>query len=228
MRLVSLPFSAGSSGMMDRMGGMSALQNGDAFPVLTVQVERQAGGPQPVLPQKLSTFQRYQITDAVNQHQPRTFTLGMGMMGMGWTINGRTFDLTGVAQDETVSLNSLELWRYDNLGSGMVGMGGMMGGGMMGGGMMAGMMSMPHPMHIHGVQFQILSWEVDPAFLAIWDTVKEGLIVEGWKDTVLVLPGTRANLLLKFQNFTGRYLHHCHILEHEDLGMMRNFQVNPA
>ena len=47
----------------------------------------------------------------------------------------------------------------------------------------------------------------------------------GWKDSVLLMPGEAARLLLRFEDFTGLYLYHCHNLEHEDLGMMRNYRV---
>lgn len=206
LRLVSLAFSAGSLGMMGMMGGQSSIANGDPFPVMTVRVEKEGPGIKSVLPSKLSTIQRYQEQDAINYRQPRTFTLGMGGMGgmmgggmgMGWSINGKTFELHGVAQGEIVMLSTLELWVYDNQSGGM--------GGMMGGGMMGGMMQMVHPMHIHGLQFQILGWEVDPAVRSMWDTLREGFVTEGWKDTVLVMPGTRAKLLLKFQDFKGVFL----------------------
>ena len=39
------------------------------------------------------------------------------------------------------------------------------------------------------------------------------------------MPGERVRLLMKFTDYTGLYLFHCHILEHEDLGMMRNYLV---
>ena len=42
---------------------------------------------------------------------------------------------------------------------------------------------------------------------------------------VLVLPGQRVKMLMKFEDYTGIYLYHCHILEHEDLGTMRNYLV---
>jgi FtsP/CotA-like multicopper oxidase with cupredoxin domain len=48
----------------------------------------------------------------------------------------------------------------------------------------------------------------------------------GWHDTVLVLPGERVRVLMKFEDFEGLYLYHCHILEHEDMGMMRNYRVS--
>jgi FtsP/CotA-like multicopper oxidase with cupredoxin domain len=48
---------------------------------------------------------------------------------------------------------------------------------------------------------------------------------EGWKDTVLVMPGERVRVLRRFTTFPGLFLYHCHNLEHEDLGMMRNFSI---
>lgn len=230
MSLVSLPFSAGVSGMMGMMGSRSPLANGDPFPVLTVRLDREGSGQKASLPEKLSTIQHYQEQEAVNQRQPRTFTLGMsgmgGMMGggreMGWTINGRTFEMEGVARDEVVKLNTLEVWQYDNQSDGV---NGGMGPGRMGRGM-GGMMQMPHPMHVHGLQFQVIGWDIDPSAQSIWDSVKEGFVTEGWKDTVLVMPGTRARILLKFQDFPGLFLNHCHNLEHEDLGMMRNYRID--
>jgi FtsP/CotA-like multicopper oxidase with cupredoxin domain len=48
---------------------------------------------------------------------------------------------------------------------------------------------------------------------------------QGWKDTVLLMPGERVRLLVKFDHYAGLYIYHCHNLEHEDLGMMRNFRI---
>jgi blue copper oxidase len=39
------------------------------------------------------------------------------------------------------------------------------------------------------------------------------------------MPGERVRIVMKFEDFTGLYLYHCHNLEHEDMGMMRNYQV---
>ena len=47
----------------------------------------------------------------------------------------------------------------------------------------------------------------------------------GWRDTVLVLPGETVRAYATFTRHPGLYLYHCHILEHEDMGMMRNFRV---
>jgi FtsP/CotA-like multicopper oxidase with cupredoxin domain len=48
---------------------------------------------------------------------------------------------------------------------------------------------------------------------------------EGWKDTVLLMPGERIRILVDFDDYPGMFLYHCHNLEHEDMGMMRNYFV---
>jgi FtsP/CotA-like multicopper oxidase with cupredoxin domain len=235
LRLQSRAFGgaeAGDMGMM--MGRRTALPDGGEFSVLRVRVDRRSGDRQP-LPERLSAVRRYRLEDAVNRTRPRTFTLAA--QGMGWTINGRTFEMEAVAADEAVKLGTLEVWEFINTQGTMM----MMGGGSTGGGGMGmghGGMSMgqggmgmgqaeemAHPMHIHGLQFQVLERQVRPELAAHWETVRAGYVDEGWKDTVLVMPGERVKLLLKYEDFTGLYLYHCHNLEHEDLGMMRNYRI---
>jgi FtsP/CotA-like multicopper oxidase with cupredoxin domain len=41
------------------------------------------------------------------------------------------------------------------------------------------------------------------------------------------MPGEQVKILLRFTDFSGIYLNHCHNLEHEDLGMMRNYRIDP-
>ena len=76
-----------------------------------------------------------------------------------------------------------------------------------------------HPLHVHGLQFRVVSREGSP------QEFREGYVDSGWKDTVLLMPGEKARLLLRFEDFPGLYVYHCHILEHGDLGMMRNFRI---
>jgi FtsP/CotA-like multicopper oxidase with cupredoxin domain len=47
----------------------------------------------------------------------------------------------------------------------------------------------------------------------------------GWKDTVQVMPGERVQILIRFTRYPGLLVYHCHNLEHEDMGMMRNYRV---
>jgi spore coat protein A len=49
----------------------------------------------------------------------------------------------------------------------------------------------------------------------------------GWKDTVRTDPGAITRILVPFDGYQGRYVWHCHILEHEDNEMMRPFEVLP-
>ncbi|PZX07374.1 FtsP/CotA-like multicopper oxidase with cupredoxin domain [Psychrobacillus insolitus] len=77
--------------------------------------------------------------------------------------------------------------------------------------MMGGMI---HPFHIHGTQFKIISI----------DGIEPPENEQGWKDTVAIQPGEKIKLAVKFKN-KGIYMFHCHVLEHEDNGMMGQVKV---
>lgn len=47
----------------------------------------------------------------------------------------------------------------------------------------------------------------------------------GWKDTVRVGSREMVSIIARFTPYRGKYIYHCHMLEHEDLGMMDNFEV---
>ncbi len=75
-----------------------------------------------------------------------------------------------------------------------------------------------HPFHIHGIQFYTLDVDGNspPAYL------------EGWKDTILLRPGQIINVITKFEDFADEaipFMYHCHMLTHEDGGMMGQFVV---
>ncbi len=210
----------GGRGMMGRTGMMggdsSALPEGSHYPIFNIHING-TGSTHLPLPDKLADFQPNTATSAHNRNNPRVFTFAM--QGMEWTINGRTWETNGVAEEEKVKLGSTEVWELIN--SGTSGRGGMMGGR----GMMGNMMRMAHPIHLHQVQFNILSRNIDGVDPELWDVVKDGFIDEGWQDTILLLPGMRAKIIMIFKNYTGLFLYHCHNLEHEDMGMMRNFEI---
>jgi blue copper oxidase len=77
----------------------------------------------------------------------------------------------------------------------------------------------PHPVHIHGAHFQVARrvGKGGRNLVLPWET--------GWKDTVLLNKGETVEVLIRFDAFEGRYLMHCHQLEHEDSGMMLNLEV---
>ena len=75
-----------------------------------------------------------------------------------------------------------------------------------------------HPFHIHDVQFRVLDRDGAPPL-----PYEQGL-----KDTVLVDPGSTVRVIAEFADFADPdhpYMYHCHILEHEDAGMMGQFVV---
>lgn len=76
--------------------------------------------------------------------------------------------------------------------------------------------NVPHPMHVHAVHFKVLE-----------RSGNRGLLPSetGWKDVVLVMPGERVSVIMKFNAPKGMYVFHCHNLEHEDNGMMANFEI---
>lgn len=73
-----------------------------------------------------------------------------------------------------------------------------------------------HPMHVHGVHFQVV------ARIGGRNTILPQ--ERGWKDTVLVAPKEKVQVVMKFEH-KGKFVLHCHNLEHEDDGMMLNFEV---
>jgi len=75
----------------------------------------------------------------------------------------------------------------------------------------------PHPVHVHGASFQVVSRTGGRGQLYPWEA--------GWKDTVLLEDGETVEVKVRFDAFRGVYLMHCHKLEHEDMGMMANFEV---
>jgi FtsP/CotA-like multicopper oxidase with cupredoxin domain len=99
-----------------------------------------------------------------------------------------------------------------------------------------------HPIHIHLIRFQALSVEGydTAAFLpAGGGTAKDAPVAytgpldiepaeQGWKDVIRVPAGTMVSVAGRFGGATGRFMYHCHILEHEDAGMMRPFSVMPG
>lgn len=140
------------------------------------------------LPGQLATVPRLETGNSVVIRQ---FYLDTQMM-VGSTINGQQMDLARI--DHVVPRGTVEIWEFANRSP------------------------MPHPMHIHGVQFQILSRNGNPP------PVNES----GLKDTVLVEADEVVRLVARFDHLADAdhpFMFHCHNLEHEDAGMMGQFTV---
>jgi blue copper oxidase len=106
-------------------------------------------------------------------------------------INGQEYEMDRI--DWTVPFGQTEKWIFKTNGNA------------------------PHPVHVHGASFQVLSRSGGRNQKYAWEN--------GWKDTVLLEDGETVEVLIRFEAFRGIYLLHCHKLEHEDMGMMANFEV---
>lgn len=73
----------------------------------------------------------------------------------------------------------------------------------------------PHPFHMHLAHFQVLAR----------NNQKPAPTDVGWKDTVRVGPREMVRIIARFTPYRGKYIYPYHMLEHEDLGMMDNFEV---
>jgi FtsP/CotA-like multicopper oxidase with cupredoxin domain len=219
----------GGMGMGGMGGGMmmgGGLPVGSDYPIFTIRVTKSTSDS-PGLPERLSTIVRYRSSDIANPDNPTP--IGISESPMSMLLNGRPYDHDDMLPSERVPVDTVQLMEIHHArGGGM----GMMGGGMreMGGGMgmmgrMGMMMSMAHPIHLHGEYFQIVHREVDAEHAEDYATMRDGLVTSGWKDTVLVAPGETVRIVKPFHDFKGRFMFHCHILEHEDMGMMREFSV---
>ncbi len=93
-----------------------------------------------------------------------------------------------------------------------------------------------HPIHLHLVRFQILDRRPFDTFeyqskgtLHFFGPARPPAPEEmGWKDTVRADPAMVTRIIIPFDGYAGRYVWHCHILEHEDNEMMRPFEVVPV
>ncbi|HEX4005516.1 MAG TPA: multicopper oxidase domain-containing protein [Acidobacteriaceae bacterium] len=113
---------------------------------------------------------------------------------------------------ETPTLNTTEIWELVNLTEDS------------------------HPIHLHLVRFQILDrrpiepftyYQTKGTLHYTGPAQPREAFESGWKDTVRTDPGAVTRILVPFDGYAGRYVWHCHILEHEDNEMMRPFEVLP-
>ena len=176
----------------------------DVTKVMKFVVTNQAGDTDPI-PNPLRTTERLQEVDSVMTRDLELKKSGLDACGRSfWEINGLHWD---DITEEPV-LGTTEIWRFIN-DSGV-----------------------SHPMHMHLVFFQILDrdgftrgtgGEIIPDGTPQAPPLEES----GWKDTAMVAPNEILRVIARFDDYEGLYAYHCHILEHEDHEMMRQFRVVP-
>ena len=188
---VSAPFSGAASSMMS--GGSGAPAQRAGFDLLRFNVTAPPAGSAGVKPAAFAPIIRHDPNLAAQRSRVFESTCRHGMSGMNgmngawYRINGLPYD--GARIDFNVPLAQLESWQFVNRSD------------------------EPHPMHLHGTHFQVLS--------------RSGVALptaRGWKDTELVRSQETVQIALRF-GVAGTYVLHCRNLGHEDNGMMLNFAV---
>ena len=198
----TIPDGVYGAGTVGGMGGSSIPYyadnplNGSDFTLLELRITNPTDAPITSIPASLVTVSPWNPDDV---DETRTIQFSPVNMGPDGALNG-PFQFNGQpfninVVNYEIPLNNVEIWELQNQSQ------------------------IAHPFHIHDVQFTIL--EIDGQ--------APPLHMQGWKDVVLVPPqnGT-AKFITKFEDFSDTsvpYMYHCHILTHEETGMMGQFIV---
>lgn len=164
-----------------------------------------AQGDTDPLPATLVPFTPIPVSEAVMQRNFELRRMNMSScpehMGGMWMINGLHWDVI----TERPVLGETEIWAWINRSA------------------------MSHPMHMHLVSFNVLDRQA--FILQGGEPVPTGPVFPpepneiGWKDTVNCPPNMITRVISRFEDYPGRFAYHCHILEHEDHEMMRQFET---
>jgi spore coat protein A len=190
----------------DQRGGKIVLKS-DAFTIMQFRVASESAQDSSALPDTLRPLVRIPESAAV---KTRLLSLNENIDFYGKSqimlLNDAHWQMPVT---ENPVLNSTEIWSLVNLTDDS------------------------HPIHLHLVRFQILDRRPFHRFLyqARQQVVYRGAAQppspgeSGWKDTVQAHPGMVTRIIARFEGYTGRYVWHCHVLEHEDNEMMRPYDV---
>ncbi|MGC1921340.1 MAG: multicopper oxidase domain-containing protein [Acidobacteriaceae bacterium] len=182
----------------------------DSFSILQFRVGREPVSDDSQLPSSIRPVRRLAESDSVRT-RPLTLDERMDMVqrSMGMLLNNTPWHMPIT---EKPLLDTTEIWELINLTEDS------------------------HPIHLHLVRFQILDRRPFDTFEYMQKQIVRytGPVVPpspaemGWKDTARADPGMVTRIIVPFQGYAGRYVWHCHILEHEDNEMMRPYEVLPA
>jgi len=191
-----------------KAAGQQIMLRDNFFDVMQFRVAKKASSGQArTMPQALRTIERIPETSAI---KTRTLSLnefddqyGNSMLML---IDRKHWH---EPVTEKVKLNTTEIWEFANLTEDT------------------------HPMHLHLVRFQVLDRRAFDEFTFGHQNVMRYQAAaippepqeRGWKDVVQCLPGMVTRIIVNFDGYPGKYLYHCHVLEHEANDMMRPFEV---
>jgi FtsP/CotA-like multicopper oxidase with cupredoxin domain len=197
--------------MPTRLSSFRRVNNGDLTPSciqrMVALVKHEVDGHDMFMLHELVPADASTTKDALIEIQDES-----GILTTYQTVAGRFEDTVNFM----VADGSTEVWHFLNLTKNM------------------------HPMHLHLVQFQAIGRNLydvsgfDGKTFGTKVPVRFKKQLEfaanelGPKDTIRVNPGERVSIAMTVQEYTGRYMYHCHMLEHEDMDMMRPFVVPAA
>jgi FtsP/CotA-like multicopper oxidase with cupredoxin domain len=180
-------------------------EQGAAMDLATFRITSPGAGASQALPATLRSLPLPPETVAASK------AIDVAHKAMTWQFNGRSWDGT-IMQAERVTQGSTEVWTFVNK---------------LNPGETMDPMGMAHPIHMHGVHFNIAGRkQLVPELNDLgYKEVRDGFLDQGMKDTFLLMPGEQVSVRVTFAQEKGRYVYHCHNLEHEDQGLMRNYEV---
>jgi spore coat protein A len=187
--------------------GEKILLKSDSFDIMQFRVASSGAKDDASLPSTLRTVERIPEGNAI---RTRRLTLDETMNdvqdSMGMMLNKTPWH---APVTEKPVINTTEIWELVNLTEDT------------------------HPIHLHMVRFQVLDRRRFDVF-GFQETgelrytgraIPPGPEEVGWKDTVRCEKGHVTRIIVPFEGYTGRYVWHCHLLEHEDNEMMRPYEV---
>jgi spore coat protein A, manganese oxidase len=191
-----------------RLGSTSVVLTSDGLDLLQFRVSKGQVEDLSSIPEQLRGVTRIEEREAVRT-RPLTLNEYDGDSGepMVMLLNHKHW---AEPVTEHVKLNSTEIWEFINLTQDT------------------------HPIHLHLVRFQLLDrrpLSVD-AYLSDEVVQYTGPAAPphphevGWKDVIQCPPETVTRIIVPFRGYAGRYVWHCHILEHEANDMMRPYEIS--
>jgi FtsP/CotA-like multicopper oxidase with cupredoxin domain len=205
--LVKASMTPGAYRLLDDSASTAQSLRGVGEGLNVVAIVVVAGDPMPMrLPTDgemaaLAPFPGVQLAATADGVQEAVFKLGSGVQPTdvrnSFQVNYYAFDDSRVRY---LQLNDTDMWSLTTVGDPPSVPGG-------------GVPPLPHVFHIHINPFQVLR------------TGPNGQPQWVWKDTQIIPPGDTVNIYTQYLDYTGKFVMHCHILDHEDLGMMEVIQV---
>jgi spore coat protein A len=190
--------------------GRQTILNNDFVAVMQFRVGQTAAADSSTLPAALRPVPRISETEA-RKTRVLTLTENRDALGqsMSMLLNGAHWSMPVT---EKPVIDTVEIWTLINTTDDT------------------------HPIHLHLVRFQIL----DRRRFDVFTYLTSGQLrytgaaaapapeEAGWKDTVRADSKMVTRIIVRFEGYTGRYVWHCHVLEHEDNEMMRPYEIVSA